>query len=367
VLRNYRKQNMQTTARTLILDSVGIDVGFFQTKFTLGRSTSNSSVGSSILVGQFPSIAPTAFSGGQLTAAKNLDGVHVTINKQTYFVGASAPVLMGSAGYLRSASERYCATNDYAALLKGALWHISRHHKATRSLVIKNLVVGLPMTTIYDNSAFLEELCSGDHVLPSPVDTNEEIKISVKSVVVVAQPQGAIVNYKMTSPVGSVKDNDKVLVIDMGGGTFDWFVSLGDFTPVYKLCSATNVGTLNVASLVAGKIKSTFKSNHFILEDIDLALRTGADTFAIGNKNYAMTDYWPEVSGLVGGALSQMRNVVGEVEHIKHVVLSGGGAPLLQRVMREQMPDLAEQIKVDADPVYGNVRGFHHISEMIGD
>ena len=106
-----------------------------------------------------------------------LDGVAIEQDGQKYFVGQSSAKLLNSTGQIRAANENYCRSPEYAALFKGALWHIARHHRVTGSLVIKHLVVGLPMTTVYENTDFLESLCIGIHDLPCINDTAGSLKV----------------------------------------------------------------------------------------------------------------------------------------------------------------------------------------------
>lgn len=355
---------MQIQPRTShIQDIIAIDVGFFQTKYTFGRSSSGAGREPTISAASFPSIASAGFTGN-LNGARALDGVALDHDGQKYFVGQSAAKLLNSTGQIRAGHENYCRSTEYAVLFKGALWHVARHQRVTGTLVIKHLVVGLPMTTVYENADFLESLCIGAHNLPGINAEAKGLKVEVRKVTVVAQPQGATVNFIMNSQ-GSVKHDDQILLIDMGGGTFDWFVSEGNFQPLYELSDAANIGTLNVASHVADMIRRNLKTNQRALDDIDKALRTGVHSIEIGQNTYNVSDYWPDVCRVVMNAMGSLNNSVGNTMHtIKHVVLSGGGAALLHRVLLDKDPALAKLVHIDSDPVYANVRGFHLMAEI---
>lgn len=355
---------MQASRTSTVLDTLAVDVGFFQTKYTLGRTSSPKGIGTAIQVGSFPSVAPQSIEV-ELQGATAPQGVNIAHNNMKFFVGKGAMNLLDSTGLVREASEHYCHTNEYAALFKGALWHIAAHHRVTGSMTVKHLVVGLPMSTIYEEADFIESLCLGVHELPSTDAEPRAIKIDVKSVTVVAQPHGGSVNFVRNAPVGLVKPTDKILLIDMGGGTFDWFVSNPDHTPIPRLCGATNVGTLKVATEVASMIKSSFKSNQFAIDAIDMALRTGSKQIEIGSSVYEVNDYWEKVCSTVMSAITKMMSSVKSMDIIKHIIVSGGGALLVERVLREKMPELANLIRVDSDPVHANVKGFHQIGEFL--
>jgi plasmid segregation protein ParM len=353
-------------ARSLILNSIGIDVGFYTTKYTTGRSSATAALGSKILTGAFPSVTAPSHDH-RLNNAGYLDGVNIKLKYQSYLVGRSASDLVDAAGLYRAASEDYCKSEQYVALLSGAYWHIAREHKVSRTLQIENLVVGLPLNTVFDHADDLEKLCAGRHVLPAPHNPADDISVEVNNVVVVAQPQGAVVNYINGLPAGKIKPHHLVLVFDMGGGTFDWFVCKGDYNPRYKLCGAHNVGTLNCAAVVCSSIKDSYKRSTVAMERADIALRTGEETFEIGGRTYKTSDYWPKVIALMSASLAQARSMIGDFDLIDHIVLTGGGSPILARALAVLAPEILERVTQDPDPVFGNVRGFHQIAEMCNE
>lgn len=351
--------------RSLVLPNIGIDVGHYATKFTLGRTSGPASLGSTIRTDSISSVAVSTGPLKELATARRLDGVTLAVGNSLYFVGKSAPNLLGPHGNFRRASDFYCTTDAYKALYRGAQWYIAEQHGVTRSLVIEHLVVGLPLNTISNYAATVEANSIGMHELPAPHDASQTITVEVKEVVVVAQPQGAIVNYIESQPHGVVEDEDLLLVIDMGGGTFDWFVSTGDYQPHYNLCGAVNMGTLNCAQTIAELINSSLVSNQTVLDRIDKALRIGADQFRLGTVTYSMANYWQPVADLITVSFNEMRTRIGNFAQFNHVILTGGGAPLLQKTLRRTNPELSSIIKMDTDPVYGNVKGFHQMSEEV--
>lgn len=349
--------------RSIVLPNIGIDVGVFATKFTTGGVSVPSSLSTTIETHSFPSIPVHTDSPYQWACTSRLDGVTITVGPISYFVGKSAANLIGPEGFIRGGSDEYCKTEGYTALFKGALWHIARHHQVTGSLVIEHLVVGLPLSTINSFDLHVEGLCGRTHELPAPHDASQKITVEIKQVVVVAQPLGAVVNFIESQTKAIVQPDHHALVLDMGGGTFNWFVCTGDFEPSYKLCGATNIGTLNCTSAICRKIKPAFGASPIALERVDKALRTDAESFVIGGESYKTSEYWPLAVAKISYSLEQMRAIVRELDRIEHVILSGGGAPLLLRALRELAPDLTSRLKMDPDPVFGNVKGFHRLSE----
>jgi predicted membrane-bound spermidine synthase len=50
---------------------------------------------------------------------------------------------------------------------------------------------------------------------------------------------------------------------------------------------------------------------------------------------------------------------------LDHILITGGGATILERVFLRSYPELAKITIVDQEPVYSNVKGFLHISKIV--
>lgn len=359
---------MTQAAKTkhLVMPNAAIDLGFFQVKTASGRGTSKS--GSEILKDIFPSFAPLIDeeTKGLMSLNGGADsGVVVEVDGMSYFVGESSHRMFGSAGNTRASNERYCLTPTYKALFLGALWQIAKRQGVECSLNIKHMVLGLPLTTLLEHNVFVQEMAKGTHVIPSPFSPTTSMKVTIEEAMVVAQPQGGIVSYANGEGRTIVKPHDDVLVLDMGGGTFDWFVCDGEFQPSYKVCGALPLGTLNCAAAILQKIKPTLANSPKAMNRVDVALRTGSGSFDLGGESYEIEHFTKQVDTLVGSAIDQMQSKVGEFRGLDHILLTGGGAGLLKRVCDEALKSSKKVIRMDPDPVYSNVDGFFIISEMV--
>lgn len=319
------------------------------------------------MCGSFPSVAAATFAEGTLENAPSLDGVDIKVGKQSYFVGPAAIHQVGSAGTIRAGHGSFVETDEYDALLKGALWQNAKHHGATRGLHIEHLVVGLPLNAVFKKARYLREKCLGEHLLPgiAPGAASEPIKVFVKEVTVVGQPQGAVVNFSKGRPTGGFLPDEKLLVIDMGGGTFDWFLSLGDYTPLYKESGAVNIGTLNCTNSMISLIDPDLKSSANAMKHVEMALQNNRDTFRIGGKTYNTNDYFAPVERHIRDAIKQMKNSIGQMGDIDHILLTGGGASLVARFGMDVLGTNTAQVSIDNDPVFSNVRGFYQIAELM--
>lgn len=125
-----------------------IDVGYFQTKFTLGRQRGGGN-GGPIITDFFPSIAPKVEPArpvvtGPMSAP--LKGRPIRIGDIDYFVGRDLRFYASSTAP-RSIGENFSESATYKALTYGALDQMAAK-SGSFGLEIEHLVVGLPCNTI---------------------------------------------------------------------------------------------------------------------------------------------------------------------------------------------------------------------------
>jgi plasmid segregation protein ParM len=348
------------------IQNAAIDIGFFQVKSVSRRATSE--FGANTLKDIFPSfaVAIDKQTAALVSLSSRSDtGVVVDLEGISYFVGEDSIRMFGSAGILRASNERYAQTPVYQALFLGALWRISKQHGADTTLTIKHLVLGLPLTTLVDQHAFVQNMATGTHTIPSPVYAGQTLEVTIEEVAVVPQPKGSIVSYSKGEGRSIVKPEDEILVLDLGGGTFDWFVCDGRFRPSFMLCGALPFGTLNCAAFILQSINPRLVSSPKSMKIIDRALRAGCGTFSLDGESYSIEDFSKEIDSLVVHVVDQMRTQVGELGVLDHILLTGGGARILQLACGVALRDCMRVMRVDPDPVFSNVNGFFQISEMM--
>lgn len=359
----YSFPNQIRTARTmtsstpvpknLVVPAAGIDVGFFQTKFTAGAGPDGK-----LAVDMFPSLVPTAtVRYTDLPGMTRSDCVVLPHDGVDYLVGKSAPDYMNAAGMLRAPSQDFSNTPRYRALLLGALYYIAKQHGVDGSLTIECLCLGLPMSSLAQHAAGLRSMATGTHQLPSPLNSGATIPVHVKKVVVIAQPQGALFNMALQSgrPIPS---DQRTLILDMGGGTFDWLMSVG-YKPQFSLSDAAPLGALAAAAAVCDKLDPTYRKDPAMIAKVDTALRTGAQKLSVLGVDHDMKKLWPAAIGVVADALEEMAKKLGQLASIDQVLITGGGAELVARALPKALPQLQRLAKIDSDPVTSNVRGFY--------
>ncbi len=351
---------MSSATATTTLPAIGVDVGFFSTKFTTGRRDKSTRA---VEVMQFPSVAPRISSSMKaITAADRLSGALVEVEPGAlHFVGKDVYQVAPTTG-ARAVTNDYSQSSDYKALFLGALYHIAKEHNVKDALCIDTLVAGLPLSTVYTHASELTSFIKGEHKVPHPLHSDTVLLVHVLNAIVIAQPQGALVAHGVEAASSSHPDFN-TLVLDMGGGTFDWFMARG-IRPNRALSGAAPIGALACAAAICDEIKPGLKDNPDVMARVDKALREGAEAVRVTGRDYAMETFEPVVSRVLADAIEQMRKSVGSLDSVDKILVTGGGARLMDKAFRVAMPEYAHLLEMDREPVASNVRGFHAIAEF---
>lgn len=334
-----------------------VDVGYFNVKYTLGRKQVDESW--PIATGIFPAMAPRLATNTprESFGSAKLDGFVVEVDGVHYFVGRDFSFT--STGIEpRPIAEGYCTTAKYLAQLRGALQYMAQDASAGSEVVIRHLVVALPLNTFGKYRTVLEKRIEGEHLLPMAGGSTR--RITVERVSVIVQPHGALLNFGAASR-GLMEG--WTLVIDPGGGTLDWYVASKD-RPNWPRSGAYPKAMLACAYAVADKIEPAWRDQHEIISRIDEALREGRQCFKVGPREYALAEYQSTIDAVIEESVEKMFAKVGPVDDIGQILITGGGATVYHRYLCEKRPELKAMMRIDADPVFSNVRGFHIFGEM---
>lgn len=311
---------------------------------------------------QFPSLAPRLSGSLQhLATMDSLDGAVIEVEPGVrHFVGRDVFHMVATTGN-RAVTQDYSQTSDYKAIFLAALFHIARDLGVTEKLEIDTLVMGLPLSTVYTHSSALREMAKGMHTIPSPSIKGATMEVVIQHVTVIAQPQGALLAHGLGHAVTSGADFN-TLVLDMGGGTFDWFMAKG-VKPNRMLCGAAAIGALACASAVCNEIRSDLKDSPEVMARVDRALRESAPTVLITGVVYEMKKFELVVQRVLQDAIEQMRSSVLSMDAVDRILVTGGGAPLMYKALERTLPQYQHLLEIDREPVSSNVRGFHILAE----
>ena len=344
----------------VVVDVRAADVGYFSTKLTLGRKLTADS--SSIATAIFPSLAPRLSAGMSPTSALSgkPDGCVVNVGGAHYFVGRDV-ILHCSGREPREVLENYSSSEKYMALMHGAFHYMFVDAGATNELVIKHLVLGLPMNTFTTNREALKAQAIGEHILPDPTSPGASRRVTVEQATVIVQPQGALVNY---GTIDRTISEGWSLVIDAGGGTLDWYVARGRLANWHR-SGAYPKSMLACAYAVADRINPSWRDNFEIIERIDSAIRQKAPSFKTGGRVYELAPFSSDIEAVLRESTDKLLAKVGSLDTLDRIIFTGGGAKVYHDYFQEMHPAFRDNMLIDVDPVYSNVRGFHLAGEIM--
>lgn len=346
----------------ITVPTLSVDVGYFSTKIALARDTSAQG---NIRCVAFPSIAPRiAEELARPAATRALDVVTIDVDGTSYAIGKDASRLSKGEEF-RQVQEAYCLTAGYKALFLGALHTAAKellaNSPAAAELEILHLTVGLPQNTIQAHARSLKKLCLGQHKLPPLRTGHGELIVTVKNVYVMSQGYGGWLYLSSSHPKGSMLDQCNLL-LDMGGGTCDWFLC-SDQKPWYERCGAHPSGMLNVAFRVCDRIHPSLRDEPESLAAVDRAISSGAASFKLDGRVLELSEFDDIIHLAMMECIDRMMSKIKSLNTVDNILFSGGGGDRLRRAFESIFPQRVRDIYTDTDPIFSNCRGFFLAAE----
>lgn len=317
-----------------------IDVGYGNTKFVVASD------GGDAKCAMFPSITfPSLSDPNQAQLGERRRNVAIPVAGMYHEVGpeVSAARDRFRATYMH---DGYADTATYQALVRGAL-----HFMKVDAVDV--LVLGLPVATYLQKRSALERAWTGVH------ETAEGRKVTVRKVLVLAQPQGALATYAVQRERTDALAAEQSLVIDVGARTFDWLVSRG-MTLIQGQSSSVNRGVFDVTKAIAREISRDIGADYQDVDAIDQALRTRRPLM-LYQKPYALARFTRIAHQIAEEAVASMLGEIGGTASFQNVVLVGGGAELFRKAVKKAFP--RHRIEDVKEPLFANVRGFQIAGE----
>lgn len=364
----YWSDMQQLNQQSLTIPAAGIDVGYFSNKFVLGSKKVNGNV--ELVCDGFVSVCPlvtrTNGESNLLGGVREAEGITVEIDGALHFVGPDAG-LRGNSSDTRAVLPNYAASSEYRALVKGALYYIAEFNLTDyphiNRLEINVMGCGLPMTTIDIAQPDVLKAINGVHILPPLPGRKENLIVNVKASLVIPQPQGALINYASSAGTSSAIE-DNILVVDMGGGTLDWFMTVNRKRSVER-SGAHQSGMLQAVRAVCEAIRPGLGLDAIVVDRVDKALRSESKIVKLSGKHMDLKPYISTAEGVIAKSIHKMLEKAGGLDSMDMILLTGGGAEMVRPIMANLLGDREDIIKMDADPVYSNVKGFYKLAYQV--
>jgi len=327
---------MTKTDSKALINVIGFDPGFGNTKVCLGGQTSllQSAVSLPRQVG-LAAIGMQSASHGVMM---------VEINGRKYAVGIGA----SDKGELRTSMDYSALTSpERRALLYGTAAQALEAH-GLREMEDALLVIGLPVPLLEDSEqaqAVLESLKSlkGEHVWSVNGGKREprEYCLTIDRLKVLAQPVGAYIDYAYDATLVQRPGVSKseVLVLDVGMNTLDVYVIKGAKV-MDRFIGGAEVGVKRLLELLA--------TNGHDLMEIDADLRSGALKVDAAH-----------LESYLGEVLAALKRTAPNLRRFDVVIPCGGGALVLGEKLRAALASKGATVCWPDDPVATNVRGFY--------
>lgn len=358
---NQTGVHMQTNLNQFTIPNAAIDIGYFSTKVA---SNGNNKINALAFPSQCARVQEEQIISVGMTA---LSGVNVDVDGSSYFVGPDSG-LQTKGRESRTISENFVETPEYMALYKGALHYILRDYaqqiKGHEKVSIRRVVAGLPLNTFSEKKESVRALLEGTHQIPAP--DGKTMEVIVKSVTVIPQPQGAMINAGTSLPKNEMKDfySQNLLIIDLGGGTCDWLLS-NDRKIISSRSGAYQKGVLACVFAICESINKSFATDPLVIQRIDDALRNGKTSFKLSGNEYQVAKYMQHAKHILNECLNQVFTSVGSLTSVDKIIFTGGGGRLLYECAKESWATYSNVMTVDENPVFSIVTGMWHIGELM--
>lgn len=356
-------QYSKPTPDHLVLNFAAIDIGYFSVKCASHRISPTK-----INTFSFPSVTPIhdrdyETHHGMAGSA----GVIIEHDGDKYYVGPDSHTHTQNF-QPRATNLNYVKTLEYEILYLGGLYFILRElgkvMEGVKKVTIKRMVGGLPLNTIGNHKQFVRELMEGDFKVPG-IFTSDSISVSVKSASIIPQPQGALYAATETKTPEEIRKffDNQVLVLDLGGGTFDWFLVESKKFMMMR-SDAYPKGMLHAVKDIINFLSPSDKDDELMIKKVDDALRNDAKSIKVNGVDIPMEKCQPHIHKVMRQCLTAMQAKVQSFSSLDSMIFTGGGAKFLIEVARQMYPNNAQLMELTTDPIYANVRGYFILAEI---
>ena len=204
------------------------------------------------------------------------------------------------------------------------------------------IVVTLPLAEFYDDDAQynLDNIERKKASLMRPVTLNKGNVFTIKKVTV--RPESIPAGIGLCD---NLNPAHSVLIVDLGGTTLDVSMVAGQMTAVSRVFGDSNLGV----SLVTREVRQALARANTETSNYNVD-----DPSAVGDVKKA-------IAASIDLLRTRVLDVIGDFKGYTHVMVIGGGAPLVADAIREQVNIRDDRFFVADDPQLALVHGLKAI------
>lgn len=199
-----------------------------------------------------------------------------------------------------------------------------------------NLTLLLPISEIQEKNKYIDEIKGKIIDCSVKLKTKRNKKIIIEDVMVL--PEGYVIYFKL----GEKYKTSSIVIVDIGGRTTN-LVAMVNGEP--KVLKTLKIGTLDFYS----KIRELHADKEYNLEDIERLINEGK--IIVTNK---------QIAQFANDIMNQIKQHI-KLEHYEHVLFAGGGALIIEKIIKDILPDNCEIID---EPLESNMEGAMEASKM---
>lgn len=199
-----------------------------------------------------------------------------------------------------------------------------------------NLTLLLPISEIQEKNKYIDGIKGKTFDCSVKLKTKRNKKIIIEDVMVL--PEGYVIYFKL----GEKYKTSSIVIIDIGGRTTN-LVAMVNGEP--KVLKTLKIGALDFYA----KIRELHADKEYNLEDIERLIKEG---------KIVVTD--KQIAQFANDILNQIKQHI-KLEHYEHVLFAGGGALIIEKIIKDILPDNCEIVD---EPLESNMEGAMEASKL---
>jgi len=249
-------------------------------------------------------------------------------------------------------------SEPYRVLLCAAL---SELHKST---VATSVVTGLPLEHYNTYAVKARSVFVGEHTFRRKGGRWQTV--TVEDVLVVTQPYGSLLDLALADN-GVALDNPFAVgvvgICDIGGVTLNLLVT-DSLREVGQWTKGDGLGLLAALEEIATDLRADYPG--FSPKAYEVAEWVDKGTFSYQGQEVDIAPYAEHrLSPLVRLILGRMADVWSEPGRYDAVLLTGGGAVALSKMLKAQMDSVYANVTVAQDAIFANCRGYLKLARRL--